>query len=138
MRKIEQQLNPFKKLAGDTAIYGMSSIIGRILNWILTPYYTFVFVAETFGVVANLYAYAAFLLVLLTYGLETSFFRFASKSDTPEKVYSTSMVSLFFTSLSFVLLVIAFKNEIASWINYPDHPEYVVWFAVILAIDAFI
>lgn len=131
-------LNPFKKLAGDTAIYGMSSIVGRILNWILTPYFTFVLIPEALGVVTNLYAYAAFLLVLLTYGMETSFFRFASKNNEPEKVYSTSLISLFFTSLSFVLLAIVFRYEIAAIINYPEHPEYIVWFAVILAIDAFI
>ena len=133
-----KSLNPFKKLAGDTAIYGMSSIIGRILNWLLTPYFTYVFVPEALGVVTNLYAYAAFFLVLLTYGMETSFFRFASKSEEPEKVYSTSLISLFFTSLSFVLLAVVFKDQIASLINYPEHPEYIVWFAVILAIDAFI
>lgn len=131
-------MNPFKKLAGDTAIYGLSSIIGRVLNWVLTPYFTFVFVPEVLGVVTNLYAYAAFFLVFLTYGMETSFFRYASKSDEPEKVYSTSLVSLFFTSLSFVLLAVAFRYEIAGWINYPQHPEYIVWFAIILAIDAFI
>ncbi|HKJ78482.1 MAG TPA: hypothetical protein VKA10_03060, partial [Prolixibacteraceae bacterium] len=79
-------MNPFKKLAGDTAIYGLSSIIGRVLNWVLTPYFTFVFVPELLGVVTNLYAYAAFFLVLLTYGMETSFFRYASKSSEPEKV----------------------------------------------------
>ncbi len=131
-------MNPFKKLAGDTAIYGLSSIIGRILNWVLAPYYTFVFAAEVFGIVTNLYAYAAFFLVFLIYGMETSFFRYASKSDNPEKVYSTSLISLFFTSVSFVLVVVAFKNEIAALINYPEHPEYIVWFAIILAIDAFI
>ena len=131
-------MNPFKKLAGDTAIYGLSSIIGRILNWVLTPYFTFVFVPEVLGVVTNLYAYAAFFLIFLTYGMETSFFRFASKSDEPEKVYSTSLISLFFTTVSFVLLAMVFKNEIAALINYPEHPEYIVWFAVILGIDAFI
>ena len=66
-------LNHFKRLAGDTAIYGMSSILGRILNWLLVPYYSFIFVPEIYGVVANLYAYVAFLLVLLLYGMETSF-----------------------------------------------------------------
>jgi len=131
-------LNPFKKLAGDTAIYGLSSIIGRVLNWVLTPYFTFVFVPELLGVVTNLYAYAAFFLVLLTYGMETSFFRYASKSSEPEKVYSTSLISLFFTSLSFVLLAVAFRFEIANWLNYSEHPEYIAWFAVILGIDAFI
>lgn len=130
-------MNPFKKLASDTAIYGVSSIVGRFLNWWLVPYYSFMFLPGEYGVVTNMYAYVAFLLVLLTYGMETSYFRFASKSDEPEKVYSTSMVSLFFTTFSFVLLAAAFRNEIAGWIQYPDHPEYILWFAIILGVDAF-
>ena len=130
-------MNPFKKLASDTAIYGVSSIVGRFLNWWLVPYYSFMFLPGEYGVVTNMYAYVAFLLVLLTYGMETSYFRFASKSDDPEKVYSTSMVSLFFTTFSFVLLAAVFRNEIAAWIQYPDHPEYILWFAIILGVDAF-
>ena len=130
-------MNPFKKLASDTAIYGVSSIVGRFLNWWLVPYYSFMFLPGEYGVVTNMYAYVAFLLVLLTYGMETSYFRFASKSDDPEKVYSTSMVSLFFTTFSFVLLAVTFRNEIAAWIQYPNHPEYILWFAIILGVDAF-
>ena len=130
-------MNSFKKLASDTAIYGASSIIGRFLNWWLVPYYSFMFLPEEYGVVTNMYAYVAFFLVLLTYGMETSYFRYASKSKNPEEVYSTSMISLFFTSFSFVLLAIVFQHEIASLINYPDHPEYIWWFALILSIDAF-
>ena len=130
-------MNPFKKLASDTAIYGVSSIVGRFLNWWLVPYYSFMFLPGEYGVVTNMYAYVAFLLVLLTYGMETSYFRFASKSDDPEKVYSTSMVSLFFTTFSFVLLAATFRNEIAAWIQYPNHPEYILWFAIILGVDAF-
>ncbi|SHF79689.1 Membrane protein involved in the export of O-antigen and teichoic acid [Mariniphaga anaerophila] len=130
-------MNPFKKLAGDTAIYGMSSIVGRFLNWWLVPYYSFIFIPEVYGVVTNLYSYVAFFLVLLLYGMETSFFRFASKSKNPENVYSTSLISVFSTSAMFVLLAAAFSKEIASFINYPEHSEYVVWLAIILGIDAF-
>ena len=130
-------MNSFKKLAGDTAIYGVSSIVGRFLNWWLVPYYSFIFAPEEYGVVANLYAMVSFFLVLLAYGMETSYFRYASKSTDPEKVYSTSLISLFFTSVSFVFLAIAFNNEIASFIQYPNHPEYISWFAVILGIDVF-
>jgi O-antigen/teichoic acid export membrane protein len=130
-------LNPFKKLAGETVIYGMSSIIGRFLNWWLMPLYVNLFVPEEYGIVTNLYAYVAFLLVFLTYGMETGFFRFASKSDEPEKVYSTSLVSLFFSSSLFLALIILFRNELASLIKYPEHPEYILWFGFILAIDAF-
>lgn len=137
MFKNLKDLNPFKKLAGDTAIYGVSSIVGRFLNWWLVPYYSYIFVPEEYGVVANLYAMVSFFIVLLAYGMETSYFRFASKSNEPEKIYSTSLISLFFTSTSFILLVIAFKNDISSFIGYPDHPEYISWFAIILGIDVF-
>ncbi|WP_297085981.1 polysaccharide biosynthesis C-terminal domain-containing protein [uncultured Draconibacterium sp.] len=130
-------MNPFKKLLSDTAIYGVSSIVGRFLNWWLVPYYSFMFLPEEYGVVTNMYAYVAFLLVLLTYGMETSYFRFASKSQQPEKVYSTSMISLFFTTFSFVLLAAVFRSELAGLIQYPNHPEYILWFAIILGIDAF-
>lgn len=130
-------MNPFKKLASDTAIYGTSSIVGRFLNWWLVPYYSQLFIPEVYGIVTNLYSYVAFFLVFLIYGMETSFFRYALKSETPQKVYSTSIISLFFTSVSFVLLAVAFKTEISSLINYPKHPEYILWLAIILGIDAF-
>jgi O-antigen/teichoic acid export membrane protein len=130
-------LNPFKKLAGDTAIYGMSSIVGRFLNWWLMPLYVNLFAPEEYGIVTNLYAYVAFFMVFLTYGMETGFFRFASKNSDSEKVYSTSLISLFFSSLLFLVLIILFKNSLASLIQYPEHPEYILWFGFILAIDAF-
>jgi O-antigen/teichoic acid export membrane protein len=130
-------LNPYKKLAGETAIYGMSSIIGRFLNWWLVPYYSFIFAPEVFGVVTNLYSYVAFFLVLLIYGMETSFFRYASKSKKAEEVYSTSLISIFFTSISFVLFISIFRHDIASLIRYSEHPEYIMWLAIILGIDAF-
>jgi O-antigen/teichoic acid export membrane protein len=130
-------LNSYKKLAGDTAIYGMSSIVGRVLNWGLTPYYSFVFLTSEFGVMTNLYSYAAILLVILTYGMETSFFRFASKSENPDKVYSTALTSLFISSLFFLVVFILLRNNIAALIQFPQHPEYIVWFVIILAIDAF-
>ena len=130
-------MNPFKKLAGDTAIYGVSSIVGRFLNWWLVPYYSFLFLPQEYAVVTNLYAYVAFFLVLLTYGMETSFFRYASKSKDPEKVYSTSLIAMFFTTAIFVLLAASFKEKIATLIQYPEHPEYILWFAIILGIDAF-
>ncbi len=130
-------MNPFKKLAGDTVIYGMSSIVGRFLNWWLMPLYVSLFAPEEYGIVTNLYSYVAFFMVLLTYGMETGYFRFASKSNDAENVYSTSLFSLLFTSLLFLVLVIGFKNTIAGLIQYPEHPEYIVWLAIILAIDAF-
>ncbi|NOR75390.1 MAG: oligosaccharide flippase family protein [Draconibacterium sp.] len=129
-------MNQFKKLASDTVIYGMSSIVGRFLNWFLMPLYVSLFVADVYGIVTNLYAYVAFFMVFLTYGMETGFFRFASKSSDTNKVYSTSLFSLFFTSLVFLVFVLFLKDNLAALINYPNHSEYILWLAIILAIDA--
>ena len=130
-------MNSFKKLAGETAIYGVSSIVGRFINYWLVPYYSFIFVTAEYGVVTNLYAYTALLLVILTYGMETGFFRYASQNEDKEKVFSSTIISLFVTSLAFLLLVLTFSKSIASWMSYPDHPEYIQWFAIIIAFDAF-
>ena len=129
-------MNAFKKLAGDTAIYGVSSIVGRFLNWWLMPLYVAVFNPDVYGIVTNLYSYVAFFMVLLTYGMETGFFRFASKNKNPQTVYSTSLIALFTTSVLFVLLVFWVKQPIADLLNYNNHPEYIFWLALILGIDA--
>lgn len=130
-------MNPFRKLIGDTAIYGVSSIAGRFLNWWLVPYYSVLFVPDEYGIVTNLLAYEAFLLIILTYGMETGYFRFASRSKDPESVYSTSQVPLFFTSIAFLTLVFIFGKQISALIGYPDHPEYILILAAVVAIDAF-
>lgn len=136
MFKNKVVLNTFKKLAGDTVIYGMSSIVGRILNWCLAPYYMVIFAPEDFGIMTNLYQYVAFFMILLTYGMETSFFRYASKSDNPEKVYSTALISLFSTSVIFVIPFFFISDFVANILQYPGHPEYILWLAIILGIDA--
>lgn len=130
-------MNPFRKLLGDTAIYGVSSIVGRFLNWWLVPYYSVLFVPDEYGIVTNLLAYEAFLLIILTYGMETGYFRFASRSKNPESVYSTSQVPLFFTSIAFLVVAFLFGNQISAFIGYPDHPEYILILAAVVAIDAF-
>jgi len=129
-------MNPLRKLAGQTAIYGLSSIVGRLLNYLLVPLHTRAFSPEQFGVVTEMYSYVAFLLVVLTYGFETAFFRFARKEEDKQQVYATSLISLLVSSLSFVLLCWLFSGSIAGWIRYENHPEYIVWFALILATDA--
>lgn len=130
-------LNPFRKLIGDTAIYGVSSILGRFLNWWLVPYYSVLFLPGEYGIVTNLLAYEAFLLIILTYGMETGYFRFASRSDQPEKVYSTSQMPLFVTSTLFLVFVLIFAQPIASLIGYASNPEYIRILAAVVAIDAF-
>lgn len=130
-------MNSFKKLAGDTAIYGVSSIVGRFLNWWLVPYYSHIFLTAEYGIVTHLYAYMAFLLVLLTFGMETGYFRFASDHKDKELVYSSSLISLFVTSVSFLLVVYAFTDVFADWLDYENHPEYIRWIGWIMAFDAF-
>lgn len=116
----------------------MGTIVPRLLNYfLLTPFYTRVFITGEYGVITELYAYMAFLLVLLTYGMETAFFRFAEKEPDPKKVFSTSLVSLLITSSLFIVLVALFVDPIATLIQYGSHPEYIMMFSVIVALDAF-
>lgn len=131
-------MKPIKKLAGQTIVYGMGTIVPRLLNYLLlTPFYTRIFAEGQYGVVTELYAYVAFLLVLLTYGMETSFFRFAESEKDKDRVFTTALTSLFFTSVIFVAVASVFSSEIASWIRYSSHPEYIIYFAVIVGADAF-
>ncbi len=129
-------MNPLKKLAGQTAIYGLPSILGRFLGYLLVPMYTRVFSQAEYGTVNVFYSYAAFLMVILTYGMETAFFRFNENHENKEKVFSTAMISLITSSVIFLLLASVFAQPIATWIEYPEHKEYVLWFAWMLALDA--
>ncbi|MEA4840635.1 MAG: polysaccharide biosynthesis C-terminal domain-containing protein [Bacteroidales bacterium] len=128
-----------KTLAKDTAIYGVSSILGKFLNWCLVPFYSYVLSSSAeYGMVTELYAWTALLLVLLTYGMETGFFRFANKSGAdPEQIYSTSMFSLAGSSILFILFCLVFLPGISSAMGYGEHPDYIWMMAIIVAIDAF-
>jgi O-antigen/teichoic acid export membrane protein len=129
-------LKAIKKLTGETAIYGMPSIIGRFLNWWLNPYWTYIFINQAeLGSIINVYAYVAFLFVILTYGLETGFFRFASKEKDSNKVFSTSFISLIITSFSFVLLVFAFKNDISKALDLAGRTDFIVIMGITIALD---
>ena len=130
----------FKALAKDTAIYGLSSIIGRFLNYLLVPLYTYKISAESggYGVVTNLYAYTALLLVILTFGMETTFFRFANKEDeNPKLVFSTILRMVGAVAIGFLILVFAFIKPLSSAMGYAAHPSYVWTLAIIVALDAF-
>ena len=130
-------MNPLKKLFGQTAIYGLSSIVGRFLNYLLTPLHTAQFTTDQYGIITEMYAYVAFLVVLLTYGMETAFFRFANKDGaSPNKVFSTGVSAVAFTSFAFILWAFAFQQPIANWLQYPNNSEYVAWFAIIVGLDA--
>ena len=128
-----------KSLAKDTAIYGLSSIIGKFLNYLLVPLYTYVLArTDDYGIVTNLYAWTALLLVLLTYGMETGFFRFANREDYDAKsVYKTAYWTLFSTSALFALLVLIFQQPLATALGYADHAEFVAMMFVTVAVDAF-
>ena len=129
-------MNPLKKLASQTAIYGLSSVVGRLLNYLLVPLYTRYFIPEEYGVVTELYAYVAFLVIVLTYGIETAFFRFSQKENNNRIVYSTSLISLIFTSLLFIFFMFSFSENISAFIGYSTNQEYVKWFALIIGLDA--
>ena len=130
--------HPIKQLFGQTAVYGLGIVLPRLLNYLLlTPFYTRVFERATYGIVTELYAYVVFLLVILTYGMETGYFRFASNSEQKEKVYTTVLSSLFISSLLFVGLVWILVRPISSVLGYSQHPEYIKWLTAIVAIDAF-
>lgn len=128
-----------RTLAKETAIYGLSSIIGRFLNWLLVPLYTFVLQQQSdYGIVTNLYAWTALLLVILTYGMETGFFRFANKEECKAgAVYTTVLTSVGFTSLLFAVLCVVLRQPIANVLNYPAHSDFIAMLGVVVSMDAF-
>nr|WP_321028640.1 lipopolysaccharide biosynthesis protein [Bacteroides nordii] len=128
-----------KSLAKDTAIYGVSSIVGRFLNYLLVPIYTISMPASTggYGIITNMYAITALLLVLLTCGMETGFFRFANKGgEDPVKVYSTTLLTVAAISLSFLAVCLLFLEPIAGVMGYEEHPWYLGMMLIVIAMDA--
>ncbi len=128
-------MNPIKKLAGQTVIYGLSSIVPRFLSYFLVPLYCHVFAPAQYGVVADLYGLVVLLNIILTYGMETTYFWFSKNEKDANKVYSTSLISLVVTSSIFILITILFAQKIANSLEYPFHPEYIWWFGLIIGID---
>lgn len=129
-----------KSLAKDTAIYGLSSIVGRFLNYMLVPLYTAVLPVSSggYGVVSNVYSFTALMLVFLTFGMETGFFRFANKSDEePMKVYANSLLSVGGVSLIFLLFCLVFLQPISNLLDYGNHPEFIAMMAIVVALDSF-
>ena len=128
-------MNPLKKLLGQTAIYGLSSIVGRLLNYLLVPLYTRYFTTSEYGDVTLLYAYAAFLLIILSYGIETAFFRFSQREPNKRVVYSTALISLLISSSLFVGFIYFNAQSIANSLSFGQHPEYIQYFAFIIGLD---
>ncbi len=129
--------NPIKKLFGEIAIYGLSSIIGRLLNYLLVPLYTYVFINPAdYGVVSELYAWVAFLIVILTFGMETAFFKFIQNEGDQKNVFSTAFSALLSLNSVFFLIILLFYQDIASLLLYEGHGEYIVMLGAIVSIDA--
>ncbi|MEO6037262.1 MAG: oligosaccharide flippase family protein, partial [Saprospiraceae bacterium] len=124
-----------KKLASETAIYGLSSIFGRFLNYLLVPLYTRTLLQGEYGISNQLYAYAGFFMVAFSYRLESAFFRFGTPVENRERTYSTAMLSLLSTTTLIVVLMFIFSQPIADFLQIPAHPEYIRWLALILAFD---
>jgi len=129
--------NPIKKLLGQTAVYGLSSIIGRLLNYLMVPLYTSVFAQTSdYGVVSELYAWVAFLVVLLTFGMETTFFRFLQDHEDKEKVFRNGFLTVIGLNAVFFLILIYFNQDIADLMLYSEHNEYIILLGAIVCIDA--
>mgnify|MGYP001243535107 CR=1 FL=1 len=129
-------MNQLKELANQTVVYGLSSIIGRLLNYLLVPLYTRYFIPSEYGVVTEIYAYVAFLVVFLTYGMETAFFHFSNKEEKPKTVYSTTLTSIIISSLLFIICVFLNIASISEFMGYEQNQEYIQWFAIIIFLDA--
>lgn len=130
-------MNPLKKLLGQTAIYGLSSIVGRLLNYLLVPLHTYVFAKPAdYGVISELYAYVAFLVVFLTFGMETAFFKFLHDKPDKDLVFRNSFLTVIGLNSVFFLFIIIFNQQVASAMLYGDHTEYIILLAAIVCLDA--
>ncbi|HRG38464.1 MAG TPA: oligosaccharide flippase family protein [Bacteroidia bacterium] len=131
-------MNPFKKLASQTAIYGLPTIVGRLLIYLLNPIFTYNFTPAEIGIQSAGLSYTAFLLVLLTYGMETALFQFSQKEpELKQNIFSTALISVFTSSVLFIFIVYLLRGYLAEKAKFYGHPEYVVWFSIIIAADAF-
>ncbi|WP_394752527.1 lipopolysaccharide biosynthesis protein [Crenothrix sp.] len=126
-----------RKLVSQTAVYGLSSIFGRFLNYLLVPLVTYHYSAAEYGVVSEFYAYAGFFSVFLLFGFETGYFRFRDKENTgKDTAYSTALIFVVLVNIGFFLAILAINSRLSPALNYADHPEYVLYFTVILILDA--
>jgi O-antigen/teichoic acid export membrane protein len=129
--------SPLAKLFGQTAMYGLPSIVGRLLNYLLVPLYTAIFAKPAdYGVLSDLYAYVAFLVVLLPLGMETAYFRFIQQQDDTERVFNSSFVPVVLVNATFFFLLYLTNPWIAKWMLYRDHTEYIILVGSIVCIDA--
>lgn len=127
-------MSGIRQLAQQTIWYGLSNIVGRFINYLLTPILTYIYDAEKFGEISILFAAAAFLNIIFTYGMETSYFRF-NQIESETKVFNTGMTSLLITTILFSLILISYSQNLANFMQLNEHPEYVVWVILIVAFD---
>ena len=131
-------MNYIKQLAGQTAVYGLGIVVPRLLNYLLlTPFYTRIFDKAEYGIYTEFYAYIIILMVVLTYGMETGFFRFADKEHNQKNVYRSALVALSVSSVIFIAITIIFSDGFARALDYPANPEYIWWIGMIVGLDSF-
>jgi O-antigen/teichoic acid export membrane protein len=128
-------LGALKKLVGQTAIYGLSSIVGRLLNYLLVPLYTYTLPTGEYGMVTELYSYVALIFAFLLYGMETTFFRFSETEKNNKKVLSTASISLLGSTMIFLVFSLIFRESIAHSIGYENHVNFITWFILIISFD---
>jgi O-antigen/teichoic acid export membrane protein len=132
-------LSKIKRLAGETAIYGLGSILPRVINFVLILPHTSVFNPAEYGVITDVYAWVAFLNVLYTFGMETAYFRFATKEGAdPKTVFNTAQTAVTIITLALSTFFIAFAGPLAAQMDIPDHPDYIVWLTCVVGIDALV
>ena len=128
-------MSSIKKLAGETIWYGGSTIAARLLNYLLTPYLTLKLSGSGYGEMSLVYAAIPFLNVIFTYGLETAYFRFSQKEEYRKDIYSTSSISIFISTILLTLLLFASDNSIGNFLKLDDHPEFIRYSIIIIAMD---
>lgn len=126
----------FKKLASQTAIYGLSSIVGRMINFLLVPIYTAVLLPEDYGIISELYAYVAFLLVFLSFGLETTYFKFLTGSKDTQNTFNHAFIILSCVNGFVLILGVLFLNTIAGLMLYENYPEFILLLLIIVVLDS--
>jgi len=131
-------MNPLKKLLKQTAIYGLSSIVGRLINYFLVPLYTRIFLPQEYGIVTELYAYASFLMIICTFGMETTFFRFSQSDHEKDTVYTTSLIPVVLLNLAFIVAGVVCSSFVTGRLHYGNHSEYIVYFVMIVGLDAIV
>lgn len=132
-------MSKIRRLAGETVLYGLGSILPRFLNFLLVRLHTGIFLPDAYGVITKLFAYIAVINVVLMFGMETAYFRYASKPESDEKrIFNAAQTFVISISLITALICIIFSQSIASLLLVPQHPEYIVWLAIILLTDAIV